>query len=178
VLTYVFTISAAAGLLAALSYCLEAGFRNGDRPGDARVTALPATGAQPGTALPGTVPPAGTSPLIVVTVRNPSGTPVLAALGARRAVLPALLADPRAVSVPRRTGRGRFRPGRFEAVGVVPAGGMAELAVPAPVPISGRARRYVLTVAVGQEGGRLRVHRLRLGPVSYTAEDRPTIMVE
>jgi hypothetical protein len=51
---------------------------------------------------------------------------------------------------------------------VAPAGGAAELAVPVTV----RARRYVLTAAVGQEGGRLRVHRLRLGPVSYPSAGR------
>ncbi len=39
-LTYVFGIIAVAGVLAALYYCLAAGLRNGDRPGDARVTAL------------------------------------------------------------------------------------------------------------------------------------------
>ena len=61
--------------------------------------------------------------------------------------------------MPRRTLRGKFRPGRYATVGVAPAGGAAELAVPVPA----RARRYVLTAAVGQEGGRLRVHRLRLG---------------
>jgi hypothetical protein len=35
-----FWIIAAAGVLAALYYCLEAGVRNGDHPGDAMVTAL------------------------------------------------------------------------------------------------------------------------------------------
>jgi hypothetical protein len=40
------------------------------------------------------------------------------------------------------------------------------------------ACRCLLTAAVGREGGRLRVHRLRLGPVSYAAAERATIMVE
>ncbi len=67
------------------------------------------------------------------------------------------------------TSRGKFRPGRYATVGVAPAGGAAELAVPVP----SRARRYVLTAAVGQEGGRLRVHRLRLGlPVTRRREAR------
>jgi hypothetical protein len=35
-----FWIIAGAGVLAALYYCLEAGVRNGDHPGDAMVTAL------------------------------------------------------------------------------------------------------------------------------------------
>ena len=145
-------------------YCLATGIRNGDYPGDARVTALLATGTRPDEP----------RPLIVVTVRNPSGTPVIAALTARRALLPALFTEPRGVSVPRWTGRGKFRAGRYETVGVAPAGGAAELAVPVAV----RARRYVLTAAVGQEGGRLRVHRLRLGPFSYAADGRQMIMVE
>jgi len=178
VLTYVFTISAPVGLLAVLSWCLMIGLRNGDRPGDARVSALLATGTRPGTGVPSTVSPDAAGPLILVTVRNPSGTPVLAALSARRALLPSLPGEPRSVSVPWRTGRKRFLPGRFETVGVAPACGAAEFAVPAPVPITGPARRYVLTVAVGQEGRRLRVHRLRLGPVGYIVQGRPTIMVE
>ena len=172
-LTHVLEITAlsitGAGLLGALSYCVAAGFRNGDRPGDAQVTALLMTGTRPGA-----VPPDRASPLIVVTVRNPSGTPVLAALNARRALLPAPLTDPHGVSVPRRTGRRKFQPGKYETVGVVPAGSAAELALPVAV----RSRRprlagnYVLTAAVGQEAGRLRVHRLRLGPVGRNAEGR------
>jgi hypothetical protein len=163
VLTHVFWIIAAAGVFAAL-YCLaEAGVRNGDRPGDADVTARLAAGTQPDEA----------RPVIVVTVRNPAGTPVLVALSARRARLPGQLTEPRGVSVPRLTGRAKFRPGRYETVGVAPAGGAAELAVP----VGERARRYVVTAAVGQQGGRLRVHRLRLGPVSRTAEGREIIMV-
>jgi hypothetical protein len=158
VLTYVFVIIGAAGGIAALSYCLAASLRNGDRPGDALVTALLTTGAQPDEA----------RPLIVVTVRNRSGTPVFAALTARAALLPAGVAARHDVSVPRRTLRAKFRPGKFATVGVAPAGGTAEFAVPVPA----RARRYLLTAAVGQEGDRLRVHRLRLGPVSSAAEGR------
>jgi hypothetical protein len=158
VLTYVFGIIGAASVFAGLFYCLAAGFRNGDRPGDALVTALLTTGAQPDEA----------RPLIVVAVRNPSGTPVFTALTARAALLPAGVAGHHDVGVPRRTLRGKFRPGKFATVGVAPAGGAAEFAVPVPA----RARRYLLIAAVGQEGGRLRVHRLRLGPVSSAAEGR------
>ncbi|MGH3253627.1 MAG: hypothetical protein ACRDOI_46465 [Trebonia sp.] len=154
-LTYVFGIIAAAGLLAALYYCAVTGVRNGDRAGDAKVTALLATGARPGEGR------------ILVTVRNPSGTPVLAALEARAALLPAWLATPHDISVPRWTVRGKFRPQQYATVAVVPAGDAAELAVPAPA----RARRYVLTAAVGQEGGRLRVHRLRFGAVPHHQQD-------
>ena len=166
-LTYVFWITAVFGiggvLLAAPCYCLATGLRNGDRPGDAHVAAALVTGTRSAA-----VSCDGASPVIVVTVGNPSGTPVLAALNARRALVPALLTEPHDVGVPRWTGRRKFRPGRYETIGVAPPGGTAELAVPVAV----RARRYVLTVAVGQEGGRLRVHRLRLGPVSSAAEGR------
>jgi hypothetical protein len=158
VLTYVFAIIGAAGVFAVLFYCLAVGLRNGDRPGDALVTALLTTGAQPDEA----------RPVIVVTVRNPSGTPVFAALRARAALLPAGVAGRYDVSVPRRTLRGKFRPGKFATVGVAPAGGAAEFAVP----VTARARRYLLTAAIGQESGRLRLHRLRLGPVSSGAEGR------
>lgn len=149
----VFCVIAAAGALAALCRLAAAGFRNGDRPGDALVTAVPATRA--------------------VAVRNPSGTPVIVGLTARPARLPAWLAAPHDVSVPRRTLRGKFAPGRQDCVGVVPAGGAAEFSAPARSP----TRRAVLTVAVGQEGGRLRVHRLRLGAAGFPAAGRATIMV-
>jgi hypothetical protein len=158
VLTHVFWIIAAACVFAALYYCFAAGVRNGDRPGDTKITALLTTGTQPDEA----------RPVIVVHVRNPSGTPVIVALRARRALLPTLLSEPHGVSVPLLTGRGKFRPGKYETVGVAPAAGAAELAVPVTV----RARRYVLTAAVGQETGRLRVHRLRLGLVSSPAAGR------
>ena len=157
-LTNVFVIIATAGVITALVYCLAAGRRNGDRAGDAKVTAVLTTGTQPDEA----------RPVIVVRVRNPSGTPVFAALTARRALLPAGLASAQTVTVPRWTLRGKFSPEQYAAVGVAPAGGAAELAVPVRV----RARRYLLTAVVGQEAGRLRVHRLRVGPVSHTAAGR------
>jgi hypothetical protein len=158
VLTCLFGIIAAAGLIAALCWCLAVGLRNGDRPGDVLVTALLTSGTRAGEA----------RQVMVVTVRNPSGTPVFAALTAKTALLPAGLAGAHDVSVPRRTLRRKFRPGKYATVGVAPAGGAAEFAVPVPA----RARRYLLTAAIGQEGGRLRVHRLRLGPVSCLAEGR------
>jgi hypothetical protein len=172
VFTYLFPIIPAFTIVvivfAALYYCLAAGLRNGDRPGDAKVTAVLATETQPDEV----------RPVIVVTVRNPSATPVLVALRARRALLPAVLAGPHGVSVPRLTGRGKFRPGAYATVGVAPAGGAAELAVPVTAPVStGWARRYLLTAAIGQDGARLRVHRLRLGPVTRVAGGKEIIMV-
>lgn len=149
----VFSLFAAAGVLAALYRLAAAGFRNGDRPGDALVAAVPAPQA--------------------VVIRNPSGTPVLVGLTVRTALLPGWLVTPHDVSVPWWTLRGKFDPERFDRVGVVPAGGAAGF----PAPARARARRTVLTVVVGQEGGRLRVHRLRLGPAGFPAEGRATIMV-
>ena len=76
-LTYVFwTIFA--GVLAGTCWLLAAGLRNGDRPGDAGVTARLDNGRY--------------FKLVVATVRNPSGTPVLAALRARPALVPGWLA--------------------------------------------------------------------------------------
>ena len=161
-LTSLFCIIAAAAAFAALYYLAAAGVRNGDRPGDALVTALVMIGTHPEDA----------RPLIVATVRNPAEVPVLAALSARRDLTPARLAVPHDISVPLRTLRPKFPPGRYGCVGVVTPGGAAEFAVPVPV----WARRYVLTVAVGQQGGRLRVHRLRLGPVGYAAEGRDELL--
>jgi hypothetical protein len=145
---YVFVIIVAVIVLAALYMLAAAGVRNGDRPGDARVSAVARRGTQPDEP----------RPVLVAVVRNPSGSAVLAGLGARRAWLPAWVADPQSAGAPLLTRRRKFRPGRFDTVGVVEAGGAAELAMPAPP----RGRRWLLTVVVGQPGGRLRVHRLRL----------------
>ena len=158
-LIFVFAVIAADGALAAVYRLAAAGFRNGDRPGDALVSAVSAATG-----------PAATGPAATgAVVRNPSGTPVLVGLTAGPARWPARLASPHAVSVPRWTLRGKFDPARYECVAVVPAGGAAEFAVP---PCAA-----VLVVAVGQEGGRLRVHRLRLPPPGYLAEGRPTMTV-
>jgi hypothetical protein len=60
VLTHVFWIISAACVFAALYYCLAAGLRNGDRAGDAEITALLSSGTQPDE----------TRPVIAVHVRN------------------------------------------------------------------------------------------------------------
>jgi hypothetical protein len=193
VLTYVFGIIIAAGALAAVGCLAAAGFRNGDRPGDARVTALIETGlhrsrqpAAPRRAAgspatreyptgpiragprPAAVRPDEPGPVIIATVCNPSGAPVLAALRVRRSLVPLWFALPLSVGVPRRTTGRRYRPARYATVGVVPPGDTGRLTVPAPRP----ARRCLLIVAVGQEGSRLRVHRLRLGAAGDTADGR------
>jgi hypothetical protein len=145
---YVLVIIAVIVLLAAVFMLAAAGLRNGDRPGDARVSAVVRRGTQPDEP----------RPVLVAVVRNPSGSAVLAGLGARRAWLPAAVAGSLSAGAPLLTRRRRFRPGRFDTVAVVAAGGTAELTVPAPP----RGRRWLLTVVVGQQGGRLRVYRLRL----------------
>ena len=162
-LNAVFWITGLAAIASGVYWLAAAGFRNGDRPGDARVSARLVTRPRADEV----------RPLIVATVRNPSGAPALGALRVRPALLPAWLAGAHGARVPRRTAGRAFRPGRYGAVGVVPPGGAAELAAPVPV----RARRYLLTVAVGEEGGRLRVYRLRLGPVCLTATGRDELIM-
>jgi hypothetical protein len=124
------------------------GFRNGDRPDDAQVRAALRSSGQPGEA----------RPVAVVTVRNPGGAPVLAAVSARRAMLPGWLVGAVSSAVPRRTARRAYRPSGFPTVAVVAGGQRAELSAPVPAAVP----RYLVTVLVGQAGGRLRVHRLRI----------------
>ena len=140
---------------AGLSWCALQGFRNGDRPDDAPVRAALRSSGQPGEE----------RPVAVVAVRNPGGTPVLAAVAVRRALVPGRLAGAAGSAVPRRTARRAYRPGGFPTVAVVAAGQCAELS--APVPAS--ARHYLVTVLVGQGGGRLRVHRLRIEAAAVNA---------
>jgi hypothetical protein len=124
------------------------GFRNGDRPEDAQVRAALRSSGQPGEP----------RPVAVVALGNPDGTPVLAAVAVRRARLPGWVAGAIGTAVPRRTGRRAYRPDGFPTVAVVPGGQYAELSAPVPAV----ARRYLVTVLVGQAQGRLRVHRLRI----------------
>ena len=124
------------------------GFRNGDRPDDAQVRAALRSSGQPGEE----------RPVAVVAVGNPGGTPVLAAVAARRALLPGWLTGAVGSTVPRRTARRAYRPGGFPTVAVVAGGQRAELSAPVPAAM----RRYLVMVLVGQAGGWLRVHRLRI----------------
>jgi hypothetical protein len=142
------TLAVGAVAFATLFWCGREGFRNGDRPDDAAVRAALRSSGQPGEA----------RPVAVVAVGNPGGTPVLAAVAVRRALLPGWLAGAVGSSVPRRTARRAYRPGGFPTVAVVAGGQCAELSSP----VSAAARRYLIMVLVGQAGGRLRVHRLRI----------------
>lgn len=160
------SLAAAIISLAGLCWLAAQGFRIGDRPDDARVTARLRESGQPD----------ATRPVVAVTVRNPSGTAVLAAMSVRPrpplrllpepirpsspagAPVAAGVSVPVSVSVPRWTARRRFRAARYDTVGVVPAGADARFTVPVPA----EARGYALTAVVGQREQRLRVHRITL----------------
>jgi hypothetical protein len=149
------TLAVGAVAFAVLFWFGREGFRNGDRPDDAPVRAALRSSGQPGEE----------RPVAVVAVRNPGGSPVLAAVAVRRALLPGRLAGTASSAVARRTARRAYRPGGFPTVAVVASGQCAELS--APVPAS--ARHYLVTVLVGQAGGRLRVHRLRIEAAAVNA---------
>jgi hypothetical protein len=146
-------LAAGVAVLALLCWAAAAGFRNGDRATDARVSAVLRDSGQPDEP----------RPVVVATVRNPSGTPVLAGARVRRARLPYWLTGTLSVTVPRRTRRRKFRPGAYTCVGVVPG----ETAVRFMVPVRAAASRYLLTAAVGQSGGRLRVYRVHVAPARF-----------
>lgn len=137
----------------ALFLC-EAGIRAGDRPGDATVSAEIGNAEQPD----------GRYSVVIATVRNPGGMPVLAGLSVRRrGLLTGLDGGPR-VTVPRRTTRARLLAGQQSVVGVAGPGETARWAVPVPAATRGRLQ----LVAVLGQAGRLRVIRLRVrGPVRW-----------
>jgi hypothetical protein len=135
-------------------YGLE-GFRNGDRPDDAPVRAALRSSGQPGEE----------RPVAVVAVGNPGAAPVLAAVAVRRALLPGWLGGAVGIAVPRRTARRGYRAGGFPTVAVVAGGQCAELSAP----VLAAASRYLIMVLVGQAGGRLRVHRLRIEATAVNA---------
>ena len=148
-------LAVSAMAFAVVFWAAREGFRNGDRPDDAPVRSALRSSGQPGEE----------RPVAVVAVRNPGGTPVLVAVGVRRALLPGWLAGAVASAVPRRTARRAYRPSGFPTVAVVPGGQFAELSAPVPA----AERYYLVTVLVGQAGGRLRAHRLRIGAAAVDA---------
>ncbi|HTU74027.1 MAG TPA: hypothetical protein VMG38_10970 [Trebonia sp.] len=131
--------------LAGLGWLAVAGFRHGDRPLDARVSAELRDSGQPDEP----------RPVVVAAIENPSGAAVLVGLAARPSRLPALL-KPGSVAVPALTSRRGLRAGAFETVSVVPARATVRLTVP----VSATGRRYRLVAAIGQPGGRLRLHKV------------------
>jgi hypothetical protein len=131
--------------LAGLFLLVEIGIRDGDRPGDSTVSAELWTSGRPDES----------RPLLVAAICNPSATPLLAGLSARRMLRPDWLALP-TTTVPFRTTRRGLRADAYDVVGMVPAGGTARFTVP----VARAGARYWLTAAVGQRDGRLRVHRL------------------
>lgn len=87
--------------------------------------------------------------------------PLVAGFSAGRRATPDWLDGGTTVRVPRRTARRRFRAEAYDVVGVVAPGRDAGCAKAGfAVPVAARARRYTLTAAVGQSGGRLRVFRV------------------
>jgi hypothetical protein len=143
-----------AGVFAVALWFLGEGVRHGDWPGDTRVRAELRPSGQPGE----------DRPVAVVTAANRGAAPVLVAVAVRPALVPGWLAGPVNISVPRRTARRAFRPDGYPTVGVLLGGQSVELTAPVPR----RARRYLLTVLVGQGEGRLRVHRLRMDDARCT----------
>lgn len=150
---FVVIMAIAFAVFAALCCYAVAGLRCGDRAGDAKVKALLGASGQPDEP----------RPVVIAMVGNPSDKPVLAGLSARRALLPEWLRGGKSVSTPIRTTRRSLRPTAYATIGVVLPHTIARF----PVPIRAQARRYLLTAAIGQAGGRLRLHRLHVaGPHS------------
>jgi hypothetical protein len=144
-----FSLGLAGGLgglaLAGLGWLVVLGFRHGDRPLDAKVSAELRDSGQPDEP----------RPVVVAAIDNPAGVVVLVGLAARASRIPALL-RPGSIGVPTLTARRGLRAGAYETVGVVPAHGTARFTVP----VAATARSYRLVVAMGQSGGRLRLHRI------------------
>jgi hypothetical protein len=139
-------LGALALTLAAGAWLATTGFRNGDRPLDAVVTAQLREAGQPDE----------TRPVVIAEVRNPSASALMVGLTARRSRMTRAWPGGSSVGVPRRSTRRALRAGQHETVGIVPARGSARF----DVPVTAAGKRYLLTAAVGQQGGRLRVHRL------------------
>jgi hypothetical protein len=137
-MTWLFAILAAAVWCGLVVVGITA-LRDGDQPADARVTAVLAGSGQPDE----------TRPVVVATVRNPSGVPVMVGLRVRAR----LTAGTLTARVPWRTVGRRYRASEQDTVGVVPAGESAVFGVPAPA----SGRRYRLVALIGQEERRLRV---------------------
>jgi hypothetical protein len=160
-------VACSAAVLAALCAVAVSGLRSGDRPGDAWVTAALADSGQPDEA----------RPVVAAWVSNKSASAVLAGMTVRHARLwDRWPGGGFSVRVPRRTAR-RFRATSHDTVGVVPADATVPFTVPIPAAtvaaaLAAAARGYVLTVAVGQREGRLRVYRLR---VRGGGEPGPTV---
>jgi hypothetical protein len=131
--------------LAGLGWLVRTGFRQGDRPLDAKISVQLQDAGQPDEP----------RPVIVAAVDNPSGAAVMVGLAARPSKV-AVLLSPGGISVPALTSRRGLRAGAYETVGVVPAGGTARFTVP----VTATGRRYRLVAAIGQSGGRLRLHRI------------------
>jgi hypothetical protein len=147
VLTVGIFVITVAMLLALLAAGLK-GLRDGDRPLDTTVRAVPARAGSAGARHPEGAPRS-----VLALVHNPGPVPVLVGLSVRRSRRPAWLVPPLNTSVPLRTGHPRFGPQAQQVVGVVAPGENEAWPVAAP----GRGRRGRLVAVIGQADGRLRV---------------------
>jgi hypothetical protein len=153
------SLIAAASVIAVATALAVAGFRAGDRPEYATVTAV----------LRNVPHPDGYQRVAGATVRNPGSAPVLVGLSVYRSRVPAWLGAGMTVTVPHRTGRRRYRPGAQATVGVVGPGESACWPVPVPGPAPAPGRRFHLAAIIGQSGRRLRVITLPVSPDSPSA---------
>jgi hypothetical protein len=144
-LLFILSLGASALALAGLGWLALLGFRHGDRLQDAAVSAELRDAGQPDEP----------RPVVAVAIDNPSPASVMVGLSARRSAIPVALRAG-SISVPVRTARRGLRADRYETVGVVPSRSVASFLVP----VTETGPGYLLTAAIGQAGGRLRVHRV------------------
>ena len=140
----IFALIALALIVGAAAWATATGLRNGDRALDASMSMELRAAGQPGES----------RPVVLVEVRNPSGTPVICGMSASRARVPAWLRSGH-VSAPRRTARRGLRADQYATVGVAAADGTTRFTVP----VTSMGSRYRGAAVAGQAGGRLRVHR-------------------
>jgi hypothetical protein len=163
VIASIVTLLAVTVVMAAMTGLAMSGFRAGDRPGDATVTA----------ALEWVPHPDGPRRVVVAAVRNSGPGAVLAGLSAHRSRAPGWLGAGMTVTVPHCTGRARYGPGAQVTLGVVGPGETGHWPVPAPGR-GGRGGRCHLVAVIGQAGGRLRVIRLPVAPAGTGTAARIT----
>lgn len=154
-------VAAVVAALLAVTAAALTGLRNGDRPFDATVRAVPARSGSAGPGPMGAGPagaghPEGAPRSVLAWVHNPGPVPVLVGLSVRRSRWPgplARLAPALNAQVPLRTGHPRFGPQAQQVVGVVAPGESEGWPVTAPA----AGQRGRLIAVIGQAGGRLRV---------------------
>jgi hypothetical protein len=144
-LTLLLACGLGAMALTGLGWLAYLGFRHGDQRLDAAVSVQLQDAGQPDEP----------RPVVVAAVDNRSGTAVMVGLVARPSRIPVLLSQG-SIGVPALTARRGLRADAYETVGVVPA----HATVRFTVPVTATGRKYRLVAAIGQSGGRLRLHRI------------------